>query len=198
MLTTVTSTALLKDLRRDDDSGAWHQFVARYEPMLIAFARRSGLREEDARDAAQETMMVFVQAFRAGKYRPELGRVRSWLQGIAFNKIREARRRLAKREVQITNSGSSTDFLNRVEDDTSLKDIFDQEWEQAVYQQCLVEVRRQVGEGTYEAFRLYALEDWDPQKVADHLGISRNAVYVSKNRVLARLRNLQTQMAEIF
>jgi len=198
MQTTVTSTALLQGLRRDNDSAAWHQFVFRYEPMLIAFARRSGLPEEDARDVAQEALMAFVEAFRAGKYQPELGRMRSWLQGIAFNKIREARRRLAKQDVQVADSGSGTAFLDRIPDDASLKDIFDQEWEQAVYQQCLEEVKHQVGQGTFDAFRLYAIDDWDPQKVADHLGISRNAVYISKNRVLARLRKLQSQIAEIF
>jgi hypothetical protein len=41
---------------------------------------------------------------------------------------------------------------------------------------------------TWESFRLYVLEGRPAADVAASLGISRNAVYLSSNRVLARLR----------
>jgi RNA polymerase sigma-70 factor (ECF subfamily) len=196
--TTVNSLVILQGIRQPDNSRAWGQFSERYEPMLLAFARRAGFREEDARDIVQETLLVFVEAFRAGKYDRDKGRLRSWLQGIAFNKIREARRRLARREVQVADGTEGTGFMHRVPDDQELTDIFDQEWERSVLAECLRQVRQQVEPHTFEAFELYALQGWSVQKVAEHLGINPDAVYVSKSRVLTRLREAQQEIAEIW
>jgi RNA polymerase sigma-70 factor (ECF subfamily) len=198
MLTTVTSTDLLDGLRREGDDRAWREFCVRYEPALLAFARRAGLREQDARDVVQETFMAFLESFRDGRYDPRRGRLRSWLKGIILNKIREARRRLAGREVQVLDRTDTTAFMDGIPDDRELTDVFDEEWERGVLAECLREVRQQVDAPTYQAFELYAVKSWPPEKVAEQLGISRNAVYISKSRVLSRLRELQQEMSEIW
>jgi DNA-directed RNA polymerase specialized sigma24 family protein len=55
-----------------------------------------------------------------------------------------------------------------------------------------------VDEKTMQAFRLYAMEQWPPGEVSAQLGLSRNAVYLAKNHVLSRMRDLQRQMEAIF
>ncbi len=192
-----TSTILLQGLLERDNSMAWQRFCDRYEPLLMAFARRSGLREDDAHDAVQETLIAFLESFRAGRYDRSRGRLRSWIQGIMFNKIKDARRKLARQELQVADK-TGTAFLNTVPDERELPDIFDEEWERAVMRACLREVRQLVDGKTFEAFRLYALENWPPNKVAEHLGISRGAVYVHKSRVLAHLRKIREDMEESF
>ncbi len=198
MLTTVASTVLLQALHHEGNQEAWRQFCARYEPMLLGFARRSGLREQDARDVVQSTLLSFVEGLRDGRYDPERGRLRSWLQGVAFNKIREARRQLARREVQVADGTGSTAFMNRIPDDRELTDIFEEEWERGIMADCLREVRRQVRDKTFEAFRLYVMQNWPAQKVAEHLGISRDVVYSNKQRVSSRLRKLARELADIW
>jgi RNA polymerase sigma factor (sigma-70 family) len=200
MLTTVTSTALLQGLRQPDNDEAWRQFRVRYEPALHAVARRAGLQEEDACDVVQETFLIFVKRFRGGDYDRARGRLRSWLRGIILNKIREARRRLARPEIQVPDKTDATAFMNGIRDpdNDELGDTFEQEWERAVMVQCLEEIRRQVDEQTYEAFKMYALENRSALEVAEQLKISRNAVYISKNRVLKRLRQCREKMIEIW
>ena len=171
MLTTVTSTALLEGLRDLNDDQAWGQFCDRYEPALLSFARRAGFREEDARDVVQETLIAFLESFREGRYDRSRGRLRSWIKGIILNKIRETRRRLAKGEIQIPDQTDATGFLEGLPDDRNLKHFFNEEWEQHVLAECLREVSRQVDASTFEAFELYALKDWQPEKVANHLGV---------------------------
>ncbi len=198
MLTTINSTIILQGLGGAENATAWRQFSARYEPMLLAFARRAGLRDEDAQDVVQETLVAFLEDFRRGKFDREKGRLRSWLQGIAFNRIKRARRALTKRERQVVDSGSGTGFMNRIPDDRELTDIFDAEWRRAVTAECMREARQQVDAKTFEVFELYALKGWPAEKVAGHLGMSRNAVYISKTRVLSHLRALRPKMAEIW
>jgi len=196
--TTMASVVILQGLRQQGDEAAWREFCARYEPMLLAFARRSGFREQDARDVVQNTLMSFLEGFRAGKYDPERGRLRSWLQGIAFNKIREGQRDLAKREVQVADSTGATAFMDGIPDEHRLTDIFEEEWERGIMAECLREVRQQVQDTTFQAFRLVVMEDWPAAKVAEHLGISRDAVYTNKRRVLSRLRQLVKEITEIW
>ena len=195
---TITSTALLDGLRDRGNSAAWQQFMERYEPMLMACAKRAGLGEHDSRDVVQETLIAFMEAYREGKYERDRGRLRHWLQGIVFNKVRQAWRRHQKREVQIVDETSATNFINRVPDEAEMTDIFEEEWEQAVLNECLREARRQVDEKTFQAFKLYTMDSWPPEKVAEHLGITKNAVYVYKKRVLSRLRRLQEQITEVW
>ena len=198
MISTSTSTFFLDCLQGGQSEQVWSEFCARYEPVLTAVARGAGLQEEDARDVVQESLLAFLEALRAGKYDRDRGRLRSWLKGMVSNKTRDALRRLARREVQVVDSGDATAFLDRFPDERVLSDIFEQEWERGVLTECLRQVRDEVDPQTFQAFELYAMADQAVDDVARQLNISRNAVYLSKSRVLSRLRELQQAIAPIW
>jgi len=63
-----TTTRLLEGLCDPEDEALWCEFDAQYRPILVGFARRLGLNVEDAADLAQETLVRFVEAYRAGRY----------------------------------------------------------------------------------------------------------------------------------
>ena len=97
----------------------------------------------------------------------------------------------------MADAAGTTRFLDRIPDDHELTDLFEQEWERAQLSACLQLARAHVDPQTFQAFRLYALEDWPADRVAANLGITRDAVYVHKSRVLRHLRELQRDMEEI-
>ena len=195
MITTVDSVVLLQRLGESRNETAWKSFSARYEPMLVAFARKSGLCDFDAQDVIQETLMAFLTDFQSGKYDPSRGRPRAWLRGIALNRIRRFWCRPARRELQVVDETGATGFIERIPD-KQLEDIFEAEWRRAVAAEALRELQRQVDEQTFNAFRLYAMENLSADNVASQLGVSKNVVYISKNRCLARLRDIQQQLDE--
>ena len=190
-----TSTTLLEGLRNQHDHVTWKRFSDRYQPILAATMYRAGLRDSDAQDAIQETLMAFLEAYRMDKYDRDKGRLRSWLLGIATNKIREIRRRLARRERQPAPDSDGAVLLDVPVNEDSLSAVFDEAWERSVMAECLRQVQLQVEHKTFEAFRLFALEDWPADRVADHLGMSRDTVYVHKGRVLAKLREIRERIA---
>jgi RNA polymerase sigma-70 factor, ECF subfamily len=189
-----TSTLLLRLIAQSAGEDAWRRFYARCEPVLLAVIRRAGFSEHDAQDILQEVMAACLESLRDKRYDPAQGRLRAWVRGIATNKIHEARRRRARPEVQIADPSDATGFLAGVADDHSLPDVFEEEWERAVMAECQATARRQVDGPTYRAFELYALEDWPVEKVAEHLKLSTNAVYIAKSRVLTRLRQLREEI----
>jgi len=196
-LNTVTSLTLLEGLRDPRNETAWRRFAERYQPMLLSFARKLGLNDSDALDAAQDTMLAFVTAYRDQVYDRGKGRLRSWLFGVAHHKVLDLHRRRENERV-LTDRSDATAFMATVESPDTAERVWEQEWQRAVLQACLSEVGKQVDQDTLESFRLYVLEEWPAEKVAEHLGISRNAVYINKNRVLNRLRELQGWMEEIW
>ena len=82
---TRTATAMLEDLRDPGNQTVWQEFDTRYRPILIGFARKLGLSNEDSADAAQDALIQFVRSYRAGKYERQRGRLSSWVIGIARN-----------------------------------------------------------------------------------------------------------------
>ena len=76
--------------------------------------------------------------------------------------------------------------------------VWEAEWRKAVIRQCMEEVRHQVEAKTMCAFELFALRGWPVDKVAEHLGMSPNAVILAKRRVLSRMRELQHQLEEVW
>lgn len=198
MLYTVTSTMLLDGLRDPGNQTVWRDYVDRYRPLLVDYGRRLGLPPADAEDVAQQALMAFATAYRDGKYDPEKGRLRAWLFGIARTTIRNWRSRQRARELQVAESGASTGFFARIEDEDHLERLWEERWQQAVLQQCLVEVRREVEDKTFRAFELFARQGRPAREVADELGMSQNAVFGAKRRVLRRIREILPEMEEVW
>ena len=191
---TVTSTHLLNGLRDPENRTVWQEFVSRYRPLIESYARRLGMNETDAQDAAQQSLIAFCTSYQDGKYHRETGRLRHWLFGIARNQINNARKKGRRRELQIGANSGETDFFERVEDDAHLEEIWEQEWRDAVLRQCLEEVRQTVEPKSVEAFELFARKGWSAQQVADHLGMTPNAVFIAKHRIMKQIKELLPRM----
>ncbi len=194
---TVTSTTLLELLLQAGDAEGWKQFHARYWPMIVAFARKQGLNDSDAEDVGQETVMAFIQSYGNGVFDRGKGRLRSWLFGIASHKCTDVLRRRLRENV-VCPETSGTCFLDRMPSPEEMEKTWTAAWHQAVLKACLAEVAQEVQPKTYEAFALYVLQDWPVENVAGKLGMTENAVYIAKNRVLSRARELLPRMEEIW
>ncbi len=196
-LSTATNTYLLEGLKHPDNRTVWHQYVDRYRPMLVGYARRLGL-GDDAEDIAQQTLVRFSSAYRGGKYDRDRGRLRDWLFGIARNELRNWCRRYGRREVQVVGDADQTDFFAQLADEDHLERTWEREWREAVLRQCLSEVKQEVDAKTFQAFELFASQGLPARSVAERLEITSNAVYIAKHRILKRIRELLPEMESVW
>ena len=188
----VTTTQVLEELKTSNEAQVWRRFCDHFRPVVVDFARRLGLSATDAEDAAQETMVEFLKAFRGGKYDREKGRLSNWLFGVARRVILNLRsHRPLERLVADKTTGTS--FWDLIQDDHSIKHSWENQWRQMVLTRCLEQARRELDSKVFEAFELYALSEMPVDEVAQRLRMSRNAVYIAKSRVLSRLRELERQ-----
>ena len=72
--------------------------------------------------------------------------------------------------------------------------VFELEWRRSRLKAALDIVARETDPQVFQAFEAYAVHDTPPRKVARMLGMSTNAVYISKTRVLKRLRSVIEQL----
>ena len=188
----VTTTQVLEELQSSNDAPAWQRFCGHFHTVVVNFARHMGLSIPDAEDAAQETMLAFVKAFRDGKYNRDKGHLSDWLFGIAKHVILNLRKRQPLEKL-VADKTTGTSYWNLVEDPDAGKFSWDTQWRHMTLMACLEQVRKELDPAVFEAFRLYALEDKPVEEVAVQLTMSHNAVYIAKSRVLSRLRQLERE-----
>jgi len=69
-MTWLTTATVLQKLHDFGNREAWDSFTERFRRPVVSFARGMGLKQADAEDVAQETLLAFAEAFRRGQYDP--------------------------------------------------------------------------------------------------------------------------------
>ena len=91
-----TRASLLLRVRNTADESAWREFVQRYTPMILAWAKRQGLRNGDADEATSRVMMKLVGHLPRFDYDPKRGKFRSYLYKVTANAVNDLFRELRK------------------------------------------------------------------------------------------------------
>jgi RNA polymerase sigma-70 factor (ECF subfamily) len=177
-----TSVSLLERLRRPDEAAAWERFVQLYTPLLLHWARRAGLSSEDAADICQDVFATLVQQLPQFAYQPEQ-RFRCWLRSVLMNKWRNGLRRKALAPA-LANSAELSGVM--VED--GLESFWEEEHRQHLVKRALQLMQSDFEPKTWQACWELVARGRSGADVAAELGISENAAYIAKWRVLRRLR----------
>jgi RNA polymerase sigma-70 factor (ECF subfamily) len=166
--------------------------VRRYTPLLSYWARRLGLQDQDADDLVQEVLIVIVQklpgfhfqpeaSFRGpkGSFRGPEGSFRGWMRTILINKWRDRRKRRKavplEVDVQTPAPGDSGTLEER-------------EHQLYILGRALRMMAFTFEPATWQACWETVVCGRSATQVAAELGITVNAVYLARRRVLRRLR----------
>ncbi|OWK46389.1 RNA polymerase sigma factor [Fimbriiglobus ruber] len=176
-----TSASLLMSLRESASPAAWSRFVRTYSPMLYAWARRSGLQEADALDLVQDVFATLVEKLPKFTYDADRG-FREWLWVVTRNKHLERTRRLKLPIDAATNADQVPDrpAVTAEEDD----------FRRHLLGHLVPSLKGQFQPTTWAAFWASVVEGRPATEVGAELGLSVDAVYKAKARVVARLHTV--------
>jgi RNA polymerase sigma-70 factor (ECF subfamily) len=178
----------LLDRARARDPGAWERMVALYAPLVAAWCRRWGLRDEDAADVLQEVFQAV--AVNLARFRRERSgdSFRGWLRTIARNKVHDLHRRRQKEPEGVGGSEARAALAQlpelpapEEEDPGGIPDT-------AFLHRALDLIRDEFEPRTWEAFWQTTVNGRAAADVAADLGMTPGGVRVAKSRVLHRLR----------
>jgi RNA polymerase sigma-70 factor (ECF subfamily) len=169
---------------------AWERLVDLYGPVVYRWCRQAALRPEDAADLVQEVfaaVAAHVAEFRRDRPGDSFG---AWLRTITRNRIRDHyRRRQGKPEARGgTDAQQQLAQIGEPPEPSDPSAACDDGLDAWLSRRGLELVRAEFENRTWEAFWRTTVEGHAPAHVAEDLGMSVQAVYKAKSRVLRRLR----------
>ncbi len=177
-----TSVTLLERLRGGLDEDAWRRLVQLYTPLLFFWARRCGETEHDAADLVQEVFVILLQTLPTFAYDAKSGRFRAWLRTLLLNKLRDRKRREARADKAHAEHQAQVDLPDGAEQ------FWETQYQQELARRALRLMQAEFTPSTWQACWETVVRGRSAAEVAGELGISENAVYIAKCRVLRRLR----------
>lgn len=175
----------LVELAVSNDSDAFGEIVRRWERKIFALCFGMLTREDDARDAAQET---FIAAYRnIGSFRGD-AKVSSWLHRIAVNQcLTIMRRRKARPEDLIDEEQMASDRVFSVPMEKAPGGL-------AERNERIEAVRRAVNSLPFELREVVVMKEFEEmtfQEISETLSIPLSTV---KSRVYTALRQLRAKL----
>ena len=173
-----TPPSLLQRIRDHHDDGAWDVFCDVYSPLLYDYCRKRGLQASDAADVVQETLLRIAKGIVKFEYDQSKGRFRDWLYTILHNEIR---RMLGRKK--------PTQELKSIDNDAVGQDgSWNEHFYEHILKSALERIQPRFETDTWEAFTNVWLKTQAADEVAKLMERSIDFVYLSKSRVLKRLR----------
>ena len=191
-----TRHTLITKLRDPSDREAWGEFVAIYEPLVYQLARQKGLQDADAKDVCQDVFRTVARAIDQWEPGPERGTFRGWLFTIARNLVINF---LSRRNRHPRGSGDSNmhALLHAIPAaDPGITAQFEMAYRRRLFHWAAEQVRGEFTAKTWQAFWQTAVENRPVADVATELSLSVGAVYISRSRVMAKLKACIEKLGE--
>ena len=182
-----TSASLLERVRGAGDAESWQRLVDVYTPLIRNWLRRQQLIPSEHDDVIQEVLSIIVRKIPTFEHNGRPGAFRAWLRAITVNCLRDFWR--SKKAPALPNDSDVLSRLAELEDPASnMSRLWDEEHDRAVTRRLLELLKPRFKPQTWQAFQRVSLEGADPDAVAAELGITVNAVFIAKSRVMTLLR----------
>ncbi len=181
-----TRPSLILRLKDSRNEPAWTDFARDYEPFLTRLVRRQGIPDRHVADVTQQLLMAIVRSVDRWKDDGQSASFRRWLSGVARN---VSIKFLMRERRQVGGQGGS-DLLEQLEAhaDEAIDSARAREYDHELIVWAAEQVRGDFRESSWRAFWETQIEGRDVADVAAELNVSPGSIYMSRSRILARIR----------
>ncbi|MBI4661989.1 MAG: sigma-70 family RNA polymerase sigma factor [Verrucomicrobia bacterium] len=198
-----TRWSLLARLKNWDDQESWREFFDAYGQLIYCVAIKAGLRDAEAQDVVQDTLLSVAKNIQKFRCDPAAGSFKAWLlQLTRWRILNQVKRRLpcapGDSASPVAGDEPRTATIERVPDPASLRveAIWDKEWERNLLEAAKARVQQQVSAEQFQMFELSVVQGWPVRGIVKLLGVSAGQVYLARHRIgkllkkeIARLRS---------
>lgn len=170
------------------ETDAWQDLTDLYRPLIRSWLQRQGVPTSDREDLGQEVLLSVVKQLPSFEHSGHRGAFRSWLRTIVCRRAADYWRAHGARAAASGGSGAREALELLADPGSDLNRLWDEEHDHYVLRRLLDLVEEEFEPLTLQAFRRLALDGVSGLAAAQELGLSVDAVYGAKSRVLARIR----------
>ena len=169
------------------DQRSWDEFYRTYWRLIYSVAIKAGLREDEAWDVVQETVLTIAKQSLKNTYDPERGSFKMWLWNVTRWRINDQFRLRGKGPAPAASTAEAAPTREPVENlpDTSnnnFTEIWEREWQENVMKAALERVKMRVSPRQFQIFECNVLQGMNATDVRRLLGVSMTQVYLAKHR----------------
>lgn len=175
-----TPATLLHRLCDQPVSADWERFVRLFTPLLRRWAVRFGVSDGSVEDLLQELFVVLIQKLPEFRYDPSRS-FRAWLWTV-FRRSALAWQKRQRR------TGPALEVLDELASPDSIAEATETEYRRYLLSRIMQIVQTDFPETTWQIFQQVVIAGRPGVEVAREFGVTVNAVYLARSRVLARLR----------
>lgn len=192
-----TSESLILRMKDPADAAAWSAFLAIYRPVVYRLARSRGLQDADADDLAQQVFVSIARSVASWAPAADGPPFRAWLYRIAHNEILKA---IVRRKPDVAAGSSSVqEMLHAVpqhDSDASVELLRESRME--AFRWATDEIRHEFNAATWTMFWQSMVEGKSVDDVAKTHGRTNGAVYLSRYRVMKRLKEKIDEVSDLW
>jgi RNA polymerase sigma-70 factor (ECF subfamily) len=181
-----TRASLLGRLKSLGDHSSWQQFFDTYWRLIYGVALKAGLRDAEAQDVVQETIITAAKHLPCFHYDPKVT-----IDALAdYRSAPQASPVSQEDEISTDDDATATALLDGLSGGTApdLEAVWSEEWKKQLMAAAIERVKSAVRPEQFQIFKLYAIKGIPVDQVAKLLGVNAARVYLAKHRVAALVR----------
>ncbi len=183
-----TPATLLMRLCREPVPEDWERFVSLFTPLLKRWAERFGVCASDTEDLLQELFVLLLRELPTFEYDPSRS-FRAWLWTV----FRHNTLAWHQRQPRVTFAAVQ---LQELQSPDAVAEVDEAEYRRYLLGRIMQIVQADFPATTWQLFQQVAIEGRPGVEVARNLGVTVNAVYLARGRVMARLREELAELGE--
>lgn len=188
-----TSIRFVNSLQAGDDT-AWRRVLTKTLWQVYAMGCAAGLRQHDCDELLQDVLLAASDGIDRFCHNGEKGALRAWLRAIARTKLCDKCR---ERGIRLDLPTGGTRAYKRLEQmpapTPAANPLLDPYFRDRLSDSMLLLVKREYSPENWEAFARVVINGEQPAAVAQDLNVSRNQIYKTNARILARLREVMEE-----
>jgi RNA polymerase sigma factor (sigma-70 family) len=188
-----TRTTLVIGLKDLEDQRIWNRFFDSYWKLIYNAAIQAGLKDADAQEVVQETVISVTKNIKDFDYDRSKGSFKGWLMKTTKWKIMDQFRKIQKKNNREC-SGPSELLENLSTELPEVEKYWENNWQQELLQSALEKVKEQVKPIYFQVYDMLIRKEMKPKEVSSALGIKTNQVYLAKHRVAEALKEIINEM----
>ena len=188
-----TRHSLIVRLKDERNEPAWTDFALVYEPFLYRMAERQGVPARDVPDVVQQVLLAVAKSVDGWKNDGKDGSFRRWLSTVCRNVVIKFMTR-ERRQSSGRGGTQFVDLMNNVVDEPDQDQV--QRYEHELIVWAAEQVKDEFIATSWSAFWATVIEGQSVTDVADELKISPGSIYMSRSRIMARIKAKVAEVME--